>query len=279
MLIWGCDFTSTENKAITSTSQKNIVKKIYKSLLGFQTITVSNIKVDIYIPTKKPIGNIVVLPGWNFKKEEWCKQSKLCSNAIAMGYILIMPEMGKSIYASEYYKETWPLMLQTAKRAWVNDSLFKYLQDTFGILLPNQHNYIMGLSTGAHGSALIVEDNPKLFSACALLSGDYDQTKLIQDQIFIATYGPYNQFKNRWKNVDNPVSRCDSLYIPTYIGHGKSDPVIPVFQSEWLYKNLKVKHPNQVLKYSIKTAHIHNFSYWASEVDSILYFFAQHPHP
>jgi S-formylglutathione hydrolase FrmB len=278
ILLWGYDSTSKDKKKASKLIEKTMAKKTYKRLQGFQTITISNIKVDIYTPKANAIGNIVILPGWNFKKEEWCKQTNLCNKALSMGYTLIMPEMGKSIYASNYYKETWLMMQSTIKRAWVTDTLFKYIQDTFGLLRNNQNNYIMGLSTGAHGTALIVEDLPKLFCACALLSGDYDQSKLKQDQIFIATYGPYNQFASRWKQIDNPLTGCDSLYIPTYIGHGQSDPIIPKYQSEWLYKNLKSKHPKQDIKLSLKPSQQHNFKYWASEVDSILNFFSTHHH-
>ncbi|MBI3233308.1 MAG: hypothetical protein HYZ42_04595 [Bacteroidetes bacterium] len=171
--------------------------KAYKQLLPFQTIQVNRFKVNIINPKDTPLYNLVILPGWNFEKEKWCNESDLCKKANKAGFRLIMPEMGKSIYASQYFKETWPLIKQTAQIQWVTDTLFKYLQDTFGVMLPTQKNYIMGLSTGAHGTALIVERCPTLFKACAVLSGDYDQTKLKQDKIFQATYGLYKNLKEK----------------------------------------------------------------------------------
>ncbi len=163
-------------------------------------------------------------------------------------------------------------MRKTLTRRWVTDTLIKYLQDSFGIMKPEQNNFIMGLSTGAHGSGLVVEDNPTLFKACALLSGDYDQRTLPMDLVFIATYGRYEQFPARWQ-TDNVVTGLNNLNIPIFIGHGYQDPLIPISQSKMLEQKLKVLHPQQVIETSYLVGK-HDYKFWELETQPILTFFS-----
>ncbi len=236
-----------------------------------QTIELYGVKVDIKFPDTVK-GYIMVLPGWNFPRYDWCNQSKLCEKALKQGLALIMPEMGESIYASQFYSQTWDKMRKTLTRRWLTDTLIKYLQDSFGILKAGQNNFIMGLSTGAHGSGLIVEDNPHLFKACALLSGDYDQTALPMDLVFIATYGRYQQFPQRWK-TDNVVSEIHNFSIPVFIGHGLQDPIIPISQSKMLEKKLKELHPKQIIVTSYLPGR-HDYKFWDLQSQPILSFFS-----
>ncbi len=257
------------NPDSAQTVNETKVHSLYKETKS-QTIELYGVKVDLKFPDSVK-GYIMILPGWNFPRYDWCNQTTLCQKALQQGFALIMPEMGESIYATRFYPQTWDKMRKTLTRRWLTDTLIKYLQDSFGILKPDQNNFIMGLSTGAHGSGLVVEDNPKLFKACALLSGDYDQTTLPMDLVFIATYGPYQQFPQMWR-TDNVVTEISNLNIPTFIGHGMQDPLIPISQSRWLEKKLKEQHPNQI----VETRYLpgkHDYKFWEQETQPILTFF------
>lgn len=208
---------------------------------GF-TIAVQGIPVDIYT-MEAARGCILVLPGWNFSRRLWIEKSTVLKQARAMNYILILPEMGKSIYTSKFYPETWSSMRKTLTLGWVTDTLIPALQAQQHLLLSGKRNYILGLSTGAHGAALIAEHTSGIFTSCGFMSGDYNQDLLPQDKVFEAMYGPHASFSERWKQADNPTEGIKSLNIPVFLSHGGADRVIPVSQSEQFYLALEQAHP------------------------------------
>ena len=157
-------------------------------------------KTFIKVPVNKTSikGIIIALPGWNFPADDWCNKSTLCEKALKQGFVIILPEMGKSIYTEKIYKETRKDWSIYPTRTWFKDSLIKYIQTKFSLLLPSQNNYLLGLSTGARGVALLCIDCENLFKKAAALSGDYDPTKLKADNLYNGFYGSYNYFKERW---------------------------------------------------------------------------------
>jgi len=187
---------------IDSLPKEKPMPKKYKNLLNFQTIKIAGHAVDIVLPDSGVAyaGNIVVLPGYNYARTHWCEQThapQLCSLAKAKGYLLIMPEMGRSVYSSAFFPETKVDLKQYPRRQWLTDSVFSYLQKQHDLLLLEQNNYLLGLSTGGRGVALVALDKPELFSAAAALSGDFDQTKMSSDKLMTNYYGTFLKFKGR----------------------------------------------------------------------------------
>lgn len=246
-----------------------------KKLKKYQTINVEGHLCDIALPLDTvPIkGNLMLLPGWNFPKEDWCLKSSVCKKALQQGYRLILPEMGKSTYQSQNYPETRKDWLQYPTRKWLTQKLIPYLQDTFQIFKPNENNFILGLSTGARGVLLITIDLPDLFRAAAALSGDYDQTLIPQDGVMRGYYGEFKHFPERWKTHDNVIFLLKKYNTPLYIGHGKQDKIIPYQQSEILFQHIQKIAPDLKLIFNLKPNAGHDYTYWDSEVDSILQFF------
>jgi predicted esterase len=159
-------------------------------------------------------------------------------------------------------------------RKWLTDSLVPFLQKNYSLLLENENNFIVGLSTGARGVALVVLDLPKLFKGAAALSGDYNQSDIPNDKISTGFYGPYKKFKKRWDCIDNAVFRIREFGIPFYLGHGKSDKVVPPQQTKLFYDSLVKTHPGLKVKLNMPKAG-HDYNYWGSEVDNILKFFEE----
>lgn len=238
------------------------------------TLTIAGHTVDIRTPNGKVKGNIIVLPGWSFAKDDWCKNSTLCVKAIAEGYRLILPEMNKSVYSSEFYPETIKDWEKFPNKAWIIKEMIPTLQKKHDILLTSQKNFILGLSTGGRGVALIALAKPDLFVASAALSGDFDQTLMITDRLMIGYYGNYNQFKNRWEGEDNPTKQAKHWKTPIYLGHGKQDNIVPVAQTQVFYNALKKYHPKLKIKLNLPDAS-HDYKYWDSEVDNMLDFFEE----
>lgn len=246
------------------------------SLKSFQTLVVQGHAVDIAVPDKIPIqGNILLLPGFAFPKEDWCKKTSLCKKALERGYILIMPQMDKSNYVSKFYPETRKDWQKSPQKAWLVDTLFSYLQNKYCILLPEQNNFVVGLSTGGRGAAVCALAKPELFNAVATLSGDFDQTQIPKDKVMIGYYGDYQTFKERWQKEDNIIFQIRNWKVPVYIGHGKLDPIVPYQQSELLYQSLQRECPKVKVRYNLAPTHGHNYAYWESEVDAVLAFFEE----
>ena len=95
------------------------------------TIIISNIKVDIKYPKDSIKGSILVLPGWNFNQDDICLKSNFCNKFIANGFILIMPNMQKSIYSAKIFKETRSDWYVYPTLTWITDSLLKHLQNNY----------------------------------------------------------------------------------------------------------------------------------------------------
>jgi len=245
------------------------------SLKAFQTLRVGQHEVDIALPEVPIKGSILVLQGFAFPKDDWCKKSSLCRKALAEGYVLIMPEMGKSTYAAKLYPETRADWRHFPLRPWLSDTLFTYLQEKYCLLRPEQNNYVLGLSTGGRGVALLVLDHPNLFKACAALSGDFDQTLIPQDRVIIGYYGSYQRFPERWKQEDNVLTRIKEWRTPIYLGHGMKDTVTPPSQTRLLYDSLRKHHPQLKVVLNMPPQHAHDYRYWDSEVETMLRFFKE----
>ncbi|MDX2303058.1 MAG: prolyl oligopeptidase family serine peptidase [Microscillaceae bacterium] len=257
-----------------TTSEKMLLSSetFYKDTV--MTVKIDEIFVDIFYPgVDRSVGNILVLPGWNFPRQDWCQKSSLCRKASEAGYCLIFPEMGKSVYSGEFYPETLQEWKVYPGKKWVLDSLIPTLQKKYHLLKNNQKNYLLGLSTGGRGVALIALERSDLFKAGAALSGDFDQTQMPQDRLMIGFYGSYQQFPERWKGEDNPQMQIAKFQIPLYLGHGKQDKIVPPEQTLHFYEALKKAHPQLNLKLNMPDAG-HDYAYWDSELKAVLEFFA-----
>jgi hypothetical protein len=255
-------------------NKENIKTKIIDSanLTIPKTIYVNNIPVDILQNNDFLVGDILVFPGWNFKRNLWCDSSDLCTLAQKKGYRLIMPEMGKSVYSSCFYPETRKDWRKYPDINWVTDSLIPFLRKRYGIF-STKRNYLLGLSTGARGVILVGLKTDTLFKRAAALSGDYNQVRMQQDNLMTGYYGKYEKFKDRWKRVDNPLTQVSNIKFDLYLGHGKNDKIVSYLQTKELFDSIEAN--NKKIKIIISTPDDkgHNFNFWNSELDRIFSFF------
>ena len=239
-------------------------------ILNDTLLIINKIQVNIIVP-KEIKCDLLVLPGWNFNRKLWCDSSKLCKVAKQLGYRLIMPEMGKSVYTTKYYSETRKDWLKYPTLTWLTDTLIPYLQKNKGIFC-SKNNFIIGNSTGARGALLVVIKTNNLFVCGAALSGDYNQVKMPNDNLMKGVYGSYYNNKARWKNTDNPSSQIQKLNTSFYFAHGTKDKIVPYEQTKLFYDSAIIAKPN--LKFKLHSPMMgHNFKFWNSELDSIFLFF------
>ncbi len=256
--------------------KKDTVKTepIQKSMILAKDTVIKIGKTPVWVrsPEGEIRADILILPGWNFAKEKICKESDFCDKALAKGYRLILPEMMKSVYASNYFPETRSDYKSLLTLTWVTDTMIPKLQKDFAIF-SGKNNYLHGISTGSRGAALVHMNTGNLFTKVVLLSGDYDQTKMPVDNLMKNTYGTYTEFKERWQTIDNPFNLSTNNWsAQLYIAHGGIDDVVPQQQSIDFANKIEKEHPTcKVIKNFPECKH--DFGFWGQETDNVLKFF------
>jgi dienelactone hydrolase len=231
------------------------------------------VQFDIRYPDQVSKGTILVLHGWNLPHLEWCEKTSFCSEALAEGYALIIPNMGRSTYSWELYPETIERYIKYPTRQWLVETAFVHLKEQFQLLKTGDNNFVIGLSTGARGATLLALEQPTVFKAAASLSGDFDLAKLPTDEIYIGFYGTYDQFKERWDGKDNIYNRVNEFETPIYLGHGDVDNVCNVKHTEEFYHHLIENKPDLKVEFNKVTGAKHDYTYWGSETKPMLAFF------
>lgn len=217
-------------------------------------------------------AQILVLPGWNYPDTQWCSKTNLCKISNEKGYDLLFVEMQRSVYLDTYFKETRNDYRKFPTRKWLMDSVVKLLIHQ-SLLDSSKPIFVMGLSTGGRGAAILGLENPGIFAALATLSGDFDPEYQKDDPLMINSLGAFTKFPERWKGNNNLMKRIKEFKIPIYIGHGMSDKVCPVKQSTRFADSL-IKHvPGLQVKTHFPQKMGHDYVYWNSEVPAVIAFF------
>ena len=271
-------FDASQKKQIVASINPPSKDSIIKPLKLNDTVIIKyykKLKVPVTIKyAKNAIGTILVLPGWNFPDTQWCEKTLLCEKALKMNYNLLFIEMQRSVYLKEYYPQTRKDYKNYPTRTWLIDSVLKVLQDKY-LIYPKGFNFAIGLSTGGRGAAILGLDYPSYFKAVASLSGDFDPTLQKNDNLMVFSLGPYNNNIKLWEGSDNMAKRAKEMKTPIYIGHGMIDKTCPIIQSTNFVKELKKQNPSLIIKTNFPKNMGHDYTYWNSEVDSVIAFFNQ----
>ncbi len=237
------------------------------------TIMVGNVPVDFHFPGNPSGDAILVLPGWNFSRTDLCNKSDFCNKARKLGYILVLPEMLKSVYASKLFPETRTDWRRYPTLHWITDTLIPFCRKQFRVFNVDGRSFLYGISTGARGIALVAENTGTLFLAGAALSGDYDQTNMPADRLMTGYYGSYTKYKNRWKGPDNPSLHSNRLKIPLYLAHGQKDAVVPCQQTIDFFRKISSENPEKGHILNLCDTCGHNYAFWNSKTEEVITFF------
>jgi S-formylglutathione hydrolase FrmB len=241
--------------------------------IGRSTVEVEGIAVDLLMPEDRYVGDLLVLPPWNTSRDQWCMHARFCNKASKRGYRLIMPDMGKSIYAQAVYPETREDWRVEPTITWVKERLIPDLRNNYCLLKENGQNFVLGASSGARGAILLAEEMPGFFVAAAALSGDYNPAEMKGDNIYRGFLGDFESFASRWETAENVLVGSAAIRSAIYLGHGKADNVVPFSQTQTLYDLLKKQNPQVPLRLSLPADRGNDFGYWGSEVTNVLDFF------
>jgi len=267
----GCQAKTTANAA-----KDSIQPKTAQLLIHDTSIRILDLEFLVLIPRNEANakGDLLLLPGWDYSNTKWCDSTNVCETALQMGYRVIAPQMGRSVYATRYYPQTRKDFLKFPTLSQL-DSALELLKTQYGFF--TQKNLILGLSTGARGVALLCERKPDWFHAAAVLSGDYNQTTMPNDNLMRYTYGPYSLYRILWTKTDNPQTDAIKLKTPIYLGHGMKDKVVPFGQTKNFAAVLQKNTTNSnAIKVNLEKNAGHDFSYWRSELPAIWQFFENH---
>jgi S-formylglutathione hydrolase FrmB len=239
------------------------------------TFVLNGRAIDIRYPSSKINGCILCLPGWNFSRADVCDKSDFCAKAKEAGYILVLPEMGKSIYASSLYPETRSDWTRFPQLGFLTDTLFPLLQKQFGLLKEGGNNFVYGISTGGRGVAMCTWHCAAIFKAGAALSGDYDQLGTPDDNLMKGYYGELGKFTERWKK-DDPWLHAGEFKVPLYLAHGGKDKVVPTQQTVSFYQKLLTVEGHPHIELHISDNGEHNYQFWGGETEAVLKFFGSY---
>lgn len=245
-------------------------------------LEVDQVPYDLYIPlnygehTQKKLPCVLVLPGWNFPRTSWLDHSRLVDYADRYGYALILPEMGKTLYESEYYPQTTLKWHHIPGGKFIKEYFIPTIAQRHHLLQQGHDNMLLGLSTGGRGVALIALENPDLFVAGASLSGDFSQENMPDDNLMTAVYGAYTQYAQRWLGQDNPQARVKEWKMPLYLAHGTADQIVPEAQSRLFYEAIKAQHQDLIpLQYHAIAGAGHDYQFWHGQLEDIFQFLDQ----
>ncbi len=244
-------------------------------------LNIGGVEVTV-VAGANPRADVLVLPGWKHRRTRWLDETSLDETAARRGFRLICPEMGVSIYASQYFPETtrrWDGNDDRPGLVYMRDVLVPELRRQ-GYMTP-ESSFVLGLSTGARGAALMALERPQWFRAVAALSGDYDQSLQPKDRLMTAVYGAHDDFPDRWKHTDNIVQRSAEWKLPLYLAHSPEDRIVPFFQSRALFDALRNAHGDRLNLVFDREARpeagkAHDYGYWDAHTNNVFDFFERH---
>jgi len=236
-------------------------------------LEIEGVDFDVYVPAGHEIfsGVVLVLPGWNFSRTSWVENSSLVEKSQESGMIIVLPEMGKTLYETSFFPETKMRWNQYPGSMFIKEIFLPVMQKKYHLFLPECQNFILGLSTGGRGVAMTILENKGLFVKGAALSGDFAQHFMPKDRIMTNIYGSSALFPERWRLRDNPFDRAEEFTVPLYLAHGVEDKVVPESQSAMFYERLK-KIGKEVYYEKIDGAG-HDYTFWDGRLNDVFDFF------
>ena len=136
-------------ETVDSSSRREDLSGGCRDIKGKKTVTIAGIKIDVQVPATQYQGDLLILHAWNDTREAWCQRSRICSKAVAKGYRVIMPTMGKSIYTRETYAESRSDWKEFPSVDYFTDTLLPAMRAEYCLLREDGYNFAIGVSAGA----------------------------------------------------------------------------------------------------------------------------------
>lgn len=263
------------SEATDSSSSGNGLAGGCRKIEGKETVSIAGVEVEVQAPETQYQGDLLILHAWNDTRQAWCQRSRICSKAVAKGYRVIMPSMGKSIYIRETYAEARSDWKEFPSASYFMDTLLPAMRSEYCLLQEDGFNFVIGVSAGARGVVRMIQELPDLFVSAAALSGEYDPSQMQRDNIYRGFLGDYEEHHDRWTEGENLTRSVENMRTPLYLGHGKRDDFVPYTQTEGLYNVLRRELPDLEVRLNLSPDRGGSYAYWNYEINNIFRFFEQ----
>jgi hypothetical protein len=187
-----------------------------------------SVPAQMYFPDGYKSGDavrtLVLLHPYGKNLTEWERFAAVKRYANEKRYVLVCPDMGKTVYESEYYPETMVKWQPLPGGQWIPKALIPWLRAEFSLCLTRETTGIAGVGFGARGAILAAERNPEMFGFAGGISGTYDAESAPSSSAFTGVYGKYKENKDRWMTVDNAITLAPNLRDTiVFMAHGKRE--------------------------------------------------------
>lgn len=182
---------------------------------------------------------LVGLHTWSFDRSN--QKDSLLPIAKRLGFNLLLPEFrGPNLVSNP-----------RATEACASELAMRDIKDAIDYVINNEgvdaeNIFLLGLSGGGHMALMMAGYIPEYFKAVGAFVPICDLEEWCDEN---ANYAPHvraccadstEQMKKR-----SPISYIDNIARANVkIFHGKFDPVVPVFQSERLYSEIRARYPD-----------------------------------
>ena len=238
-----------------------------------------SVKMQVYFPRKYSLGDrvpvMLLLHNYGSSMYEWGRNSAIAAQAEKYAVVLVSPDMGKTLYETEYFPETTLKWNPIPGGRWVAQVLVPYLRAQFDLALNPRQTAVAGVGYAARGAILLAESYPQLFGEAVGIGGCYDQLSMSRDQAITRVYGNYSDQSDRWKKKDNVIALAPALadtYV--YLLHGDKDTVFPYQQAQLFairLSQLRMENKGKYnFKYSLKGYKMHEWDFWSSCLPEVM---------
>lgn len=235
--------------------------------------------VVVYTPrghsAARPAPLVLALHGWNHTAALFRKEGDLARWADTLGAIVVIPELGKSVYETAFYPESKPKYVwgPIPGTRWVGEVVLPWARKTLAVRSDRAHTAAIGYSTGGRGALLLAEVYPAAFGFVGSLSGTYDLSILRPNEgeykIHKVIFGDRDKFEPRWTR-DNVIAadRLSQLAnLRIYVAHGGKDLSVNPDQVDALRRALAphAQARHIVLDSVIVPGAAHDWKFWTSQ--------------
>lgn len=200
-------------------------------------------EVRVYVPAgydergakEAPYPLVLALHGWDHSPALFQEKGGLGELAEKHQVVIAVPDTGRSIFETSFYKQTRSKWTKAPGARWVGEVVLPWLRANLKVSKEPKQTAVIGYSTGGRGAFLLAALYPE-FGYVGSVSGTYDlmalDPKIGEYRIHAVIYGPRDKFPERWQKDDvmakQHLAKLAGLHI--YVAHGDKDKAVPIEQ-------------------------------------------------